>query len=83
MTRYHVPPDVVKPIRVTDDQIAQMGGGVSHARYHEHLFDSWERARLAAQLNAEKMVKTARAQLDRARSLKAVADALPVEEPTA
>lgn len=83
MTRYHVPPDVVRPIRVTDDQIAQMTSGLSHARYHEHLFDSWPRARLAAQCNADRMVKTARAQLDRARSLKAVAEALPVEEPTA
>lgn len=83
MTRYHVPPDVVKPIRMTDDEVARMPGGLSHARYHEHLFDSWDRARLAAQCNADRMVKAARAQLDRARSLKAVADALPVEEPTA
>lgn len=82
MTRYHVPPDVVQPIRVTDDEIAKMGCGLSHAKYHDHLFDTWSRARLAAQCNAERMVKEARAQLDRARSLKAVADALPEEEPT-
>lgn len=74
MTRYHCPPDVVKPIRVTDDEAYPYAGS-------KHFFNDWARARLAAQCNADRMVKEARAQLDRARSLKAVADALPVEEP--
>lgn len=74
MTRYHVPREVVRPIPISDDDAYRMGPRTD-------VFTTWSRARLAAQCNADRMVRDARAQLDRAKSLKAVADALPVEEP--
>lgn len=76
MTRYHCPPDAVKPRSLTDDEAYAMRGD-------PHVFDTWSRARGAAQAHADRMVAEARSQLDRARSLRDVANSLPEEAPDA
>lgn len=74
MTRYHCPPDAVSPRPLTDDEAYAMRGD-------PHVFDTWDRARLAAQAHAERMVQEARARLDRAKSLRYEAQQLPEEAP--
>jgi len=76
VTRYFCPRDSVKPRPLTDDEAYAIRG-------NPDVFDTWSRARGAAQAHAERMVAEARSQLDRARSLRDVANSLPGEAPVA
>lgn len=74
MTRYHCPPDSVSPRPLSDDEAYRMRG-------NPDVFDTWTQARLAAQAHADRMVQEARARLDRARSLRDLAQRLPEGAP--